>query len=116
MLVYDERNSQSHFKKESKKLVKEVKEQDFQEKFKTEMCKNWGNGFCAFGETCAFAHGKEELRGKASVKTKECKHFSELGCCSYGERCQFKHTIVAKHRLPVFLNISMRGQMEGQIN
>ncbi|CAG9328802.1 unnamed protein product [Blepharisma stoltei] len=115
MLECDQRDLQSHFKKESPKALKEHKEQDFQVKFKTEICKNWVNGFCPFGEACAFAHGKEELRDKVGVRTKECKHFSELGCCTYGERCQFKHTIVSKHRLPIFLSISMRGQIESQI-
>ncbi|CAG9322849.1 unnamed protein product [Blepharisma stoltei] len=97
------------FEKESK-LTKKSKEQDFQVKYKTEMCKNWINGHCQFGDNCAFAHGKEELREKTLSK-KECTHFAE-GFCVYGDRCLFKHIVSSKRRLPVFINISMKGQME----
>ena len=35
---------------------------DFQQKFKTEMCRNWElNGKCKFGTECTFAHGYHEL-------------------------------------------------------
>jgi hypothetical protein len=63
-------------------------------KFKTEMCRNWALGLCQFGDSCAFAHGTEEMRCKnkfSNYKTKDCKQFHELGYCKYGSRCQFKH-------------------------
>ena len=72
-------------------------ELDFRMKYKTEVCRNWENGFCEFGDRCAFAHGYEELRQKthlaSNYKTKPCKQFFELGYCMYGPRCQFKHRI-----------------------
>lgn len=35
---------------------------DFQQKFKTEMCRNWElNGKCKFGAECTFAHGVHQL-------------------------------------------------------
>lgn len=38
---------------------------DFQQKFKTEMCRNWElNGKCKFGTECTFAHGTHELLQK----------------------------------------------------
>ncbi|CAG9317624.1 unnamed protein product [Blepharisma stoltei] len=106
------REFENSFEKESKRLSKKPKEQDFQIKYKTEICKNWVNGHCQFGESCAFAHGREELREKALSK-KECTHFAE-GFCVYGERCLFKHTVNTKRRLPVFITISMKGQIETQ--
>ena len=71
------------------------REIDFRIKYKTEICRNWELGECEFGESCAFAHGYEELRNKSNMgnnyKTKKCKQFHELGYCIYGNRCQFKH-------------------------
>lgn len=32
---------------------------EFKSKFKTEICKNWMNGKCDFGDRCAFAHGED---------------------------------------------------------
>eukprot|EP01084_Bolivina_argentea_P191061 328210_1 len=31
-------------------------------KRKTELCRNWLNGFCAYGDKCAFAHGHHDIR------------------------------------------------------
>ena len=30
--------------------------------FKSELCKYWKKGCCAYGLQCTFAHGREELR------------------------------------------------------
>ena len=64
-------------------------------KYKTELCKSWiETHFCAYGNKCRFAHGKEELSKKTlcnNYKKKSCKTFSELGYCPYGSRCSFKH-------------------------
>jgi len=74
-----------------------ARELDFRMKYKTEVCRNWENGFCEFGDRCAFAHGYDELRQKTHLagnyKTKPCKQFFELGYCMYGPRCQFKHRL-----------------------
>ncbi len=63
--------------------------------YKTELCHNWEIGFCEFGDKCAFAHGKAELRKPQQksnkYKTKRCKQFHSLGYCVYGPRCQFIH-------------------------
>lgn len=70
-------------------------ESDFKSKFKTEICRNWTQGCCEYGDKCIFAHGNHELRGKefltAKYRTKKCKQFHELGFCQYGNRCQFMH-------------------------
>ncbi|OMJ95119.1 hypothetical protein SteCoe_1662 [Stentor coeruleus] len=74
---------------------RQPREVDFRVKYKTEICRNWELGSCEFGHSCAFAHGQDELRGKANMgsnyKTKKCKQFHEQGYCIYGNRCQFRH-------------------------
>lgn len=76
-------------------LSKSSTENDFKSKYKTEICRNWMQGSCEFGENCTFAHGYSELRIKDNItsnyKTKKCKQFHEQGFCQYGSRCQFKH-------------------------
>ncbi|OMJ72859.1 hypothetical protein SteCoe_28599 [Stentor coeruleus] len=71
------------------------RETDFKAKYKTEICRNWSQGICEFGEKCTFAHGEEELRNKiyltTNYRTKKCKQFHEQGFCQYGSRCQFIH-------------------------
>ena len=52
------------------------------------------NGYCKYGNNCAFAHGESELKNRKlsfNYKTKPCKQFFEIGFCSYGSRCQFSH-------------------------
>jgi len=96
------------------------REIDFRLKFKTELCRNWENGNCEYGENCAFAHGYDELRNKAHLtsnyKTKKCKQFFEQGFCMYGNRCQFRHKeeltlkFIGKlgKRLPIFRQLEHR--------
>ena len=104
------------------KLLKQGGE--FQDKYKTEMCRGWGQGFCEFGDKCIFAHGYKELRSTPSLtnyKTKKCKQFHEKGYCQYGNRCQFLHKAESegkistnhenqkegfKKRLPVFSRLA----------
>jgi hypothetical protein len=115
----------------------QLKELDFRVKYKTEICRNWELGSCEFAESCAFAHGYEELRNKTNMgsnyKTKKCKQFHEQGYCIYGNRCQFKHRDLSeettasspkssetssrkssddsnKRRLPIFVNITKKGE------
>lgn len=70
-------------------------EQDFQIKYKTEMCKNWDSGRCEFGDKCVFAHGDVELRNKSQTSSKAqikgCKDFQERGYCILGSKCLFSH-------------------------
>ena len=77
---------------------------DFKNKWKTEMCHYWEMyGFCKFGDSCAFAHGPEELNKRkmsSNYKTKPCKQFFELGYCSYGVRCQFSHKLLKECNEP----------------
>ena len=71
---------------------------DFKIKYKTELCKYYEiNGYCKFGDRCAYAHGKENLRSKvtntSAYRTKKCTQFFEHGYCPYGSRCQFAHQL-----------------------
>ena len=71
---------------------------DFKIKYKTELCKYYEiNGFCKYGEKCAYAHGKENLRSKvtnsSAYRTRKCTQFFECGYCPYGSRCQFAHQL-----------------------
>ena len=71
---------------------------DFKRKYKTELCKYYEiNGFCRYGDKCAYAHGKENLRLKvtntSAYRTKKCSQFFEKGYCTYGIRCQFAHQL-----------------------
>jgi hypothetical protein len=75
---------------------KNVGEQEYKNKYKTEVCKYWADsGYCEFGDQCAFAHGGLDIRQKATVasnyKTKQCVQYHENGLCPYGVRCQFLH-------------------------
>ena len=75
-----------------------AKADNFKIKYKTELCKYYEiNGTCKFGDNCAYAHGKENLRAKVTkataYRTKNCIQFFENGFCPYGNRCQFAHAI-----------------------
>ena len=68
---------------------------DFKTKWKTEICHYWEmNGFCKYGDNCAFAHGENELKNRKislNYNKKHCKQFYEIGFCTYGSRCQFSN-------------------------
>ena len=69
---------------------------DQEEKYKTEMCKNWiETGFCRYEQNCRFAHGQHELASvaKPEIKNKHkvCKSFHQVKHCMYGVRCVFTH-------------------------
>ena len=73
---------------------------DFKIKYKTELCKYYEiNGYCKFGDRCAYAHGKENLRSKVTnstaYRTRKCAQFFEKGYCPYGNRCQFAHQLAS---------------------
>jgi hypothetical protein len=74
------------------------KASDFKIKYKTELCKFYEmTGNCKYGESCAYAHGIENLRTKVTnttaYRTKKCIQFFENGYCPYGNRCQFQHQL-----------------------
>jgi len=88
----------------SKKKNLNPGETDFRVKYKTEVCKYWAEtGHCTFGDNCAFAHGKAEIRQKLHIssnyKTKKCVQFHENGLCPYGIRCQFIHCARKENQL-----------------
>ena len=71
---------------------------DFKIKYKTELCKFFEiNGHCKYGDNCAYAHGKENLRSKVTnstfYRTRKCIQFFDYGYCPYGSRCQFQHQL-----------------------
>ena len=73
---------------------------DFKIKYKTELCKYYEiNGYCKYGESCAYAHDKENLRSKitntTAYRTRNCAQFFQNGYCPYGNRCQFAHQITS---------------------
>ena len=91
-------------KNKKKKAKKDPKEPfkgeaiDFKIKFKTELCKYYeANQYCPYGDKCAYAHGKENLRSKVTnttaYRSKKCTQFFEQGYCPYGNRCQFAHQL-----------------------
>jgi hypothetical protein len=53
------------------------KKEDFVSKYKTEFCKYFAAGNCRYGDECAFAHGRAEIKAKANIphnyRTKKCK-------------------------------------------
>ena len=74
------------------------KASDFKIKYKTELCKFYElTSQCKYGDNCAYAHGKENLRAKVTnttaYRTKKCIQFFENGYCPYGNRCQFQHQL-----------------------
>ena len=85
-------------KKKGNKSPFKGEAKDFKIKYKTELCKYYEcNGFCKYGDKCAYAHGKENLRSKVTnttaYRTKKCTQFFEQGYCPYGNRCQFAHQL-----------------------
>ena len=90
----DEGPRKLSFRQKAKALSKECQAEasnDYQQKFKTEMCKNYEmQGYCRWGEGCSYAHGHSELRKKTHLNTnyrsKICKLFHKQGGCPYGLR------------------------------
>ena len=85
-------------KKKGNKSPFKGEARDFKIKYKTELCKYYEcNGYCKYGDKCAYAHGKQNLRSKVTnttaYRTKKCTQFFEQGYCPYGNRCQFAHQL-----------------------
>ena len=95
------KNTKKTFQKTNKnknKIPFKGEAKDFKIKYKTELCKYYEiNGYCKYGDKCAYAHGKENLRSKVTnttaYRTKKCSQFYEQGYCPYGNRCQFAHQL-----------------------
>ena len=98
-------NTKNKFCQQSKAKIKKQgpyksTASDFKIKYKTELCKYYEiNGICKYGDKCAYAHGKENLRSKVtnstSYRTRKCVQFFENGYCPYGNRCQFAHQVTS---------------------
>lgn len=59
---------------------------------KTKMCRWAQQGKCERGETCFFAHSKEELRRCPDLSmTRMCANFEHNGSCANGRNCKFAH-------------------------
>ena len=93
-----------------------AKASDFKIKYKTELCKYYElTGQCKFGNNCAYAHGRENLRSKVTnttaYRTKKCIQFFENGYCPYGNRCQFRHQFPLRlhHRFVVHIQLQRPG-------
>ena len=85
-------------KKKANKSPFKGEAKDFKRKYKTELCKYYeSQGYCQYGDKCAYAHGVENLRSKVTnttaYRTKKCTQFFEQGYCPYGSRCQFAHQL-----------------------
>ena len=91
-------NKKTFLKTNKNKIPFKGEAKDFKIKYKTELCKYYEiNGYCKYGDKCAYAHGKENLRSKVTnttaYRTKKCVQFFEQGYCPYGNRCQFAHQL-----------------------
>ncbi|CAM9262584.1 unnamed protein product [Ectocarpus sp. 4 AP-2014] len=72
---------------------------------KTELCRNYENGSCTFGDRCAFAHGLDDIKHKTLRDLEKegriadaskyqaclCQTWVATGTCLYGRRCVFIH-------------------------
>ena len=95
---YNNNNLKINNNKYNQKSKFKSQASDFKIKYKTELCKYFEiNGYCKFGDNCAYAHGIDNLRSKVtnsiSYRTRKCVQFFENGYCPYGNRCQFAHQL-----------------------
>ena len=105
-----------NYNKNRNKIPFKGEAKDFKIKYKTELCKYYEiNGYCKYGDKCAYAHGKENLRSKVTnttaYRTKKCTQFFEQGYCPYGSRCQFAHQLKSN----IINNPYDRGMTYGKI-
>lgn len=75
-------------------LKEPVFRNDQENRIKTELCRNWENGKCEYGEKCYFAHGAHEIREKQAPKVvkEKCENFFKQGYCISGSKCIFSHS------------------------
>ena len=94
--AYTSSTNSGYTSEESMPLAKDShSDKESDEKYKTEMCKNWiETKSCRYGKKCQFAHGYEELMAHKSdnkLRTKNCRTFYKTKICNYGSRCMFRH-------------------------
>lgn len=82
-------------------LSRKLQSPDYNDKYKTELCRNWMAGFCSFESKCVFAHGKEELR----LKTLQVNEDFTIPESTVPESDQLIKPY-SKKRLPVFIELS----------
>jgi hypothetical protein len=112
----NKKNINQNYNKNRNKIPFKGEAKDFKIKYKTELCKYYEiNGYCKYGDKCAYAHGKENLRLKVTnttaYRTKKCTQFFEQGYCPYGSRCQFAHQLKSN----IINNPYDRGMTYGKI-
>ena len=112
----NKKNINQNYNKNRNKIPFKCEAKDFKIKYKTELCKYYEiNGYCKYGDKCAYAHGKENLRLKVTnttaYRTKKCTQFFEQGYCPYGSRCQFAHQLKSN----IINNPYDRGMTYGKI-
>ena len=81
---------------------------DFKIKYKTELCKYYEiDGHCKYGDKCAYAHGKENLRSKVNNPYDRGMTYGKiLETISKLENAENIKKLIEKPRLPVFLEFS----------
>jgi butyrate response factor 1 len=90
------KNQKLKYKKNALDFVDNQLESQKDPKYKTELCTTFSDtGFCAYGNKCRFAHGKNDLIDKfmshPKYRKSDCLTFHTTGFCTYGTRCHFKH-------------------------
>lgn len=59
---------------------------------KTKLCRFYGTGSCARGESCTFAHSRADLSRRPNLrKTQLCLAFERNGACRDGAACRYAH-------------------------
>lgn len=78
-------------------ILQQIGEREFRIKERTELCRNWLQNTCKFGEKCSFAHGIEQVQKKhhcnGRYKLTRCNGYHNNLVCLYGTRCQFAHLL-----------------------
>ena len=101
------RSGKKKYKKNAMEFVDYETEYKKDPKFKTELCKTFTDtGFCAYGNKCRFAHGKDDLFNRhvshPKYRKSDCMTFHTNGFCNYGARCHFRHNETLRlHSLPL---------------
>ena len=80
-------------------ISRKLQSPEYNEKYKTELCRNWMNGFCSFDAKCVFAHGKQDLR-VSQPDSPETEYVLPLKTPS--------PKVYIKKRLPVFIDLCKR--------
>lgn len=89
-----------------KSAAKENFSSPLKSRYKVEMCRNWADGFCEFGNKCTFAHGEVELKRAnspaAADKPVACANYKQKGYCFNGSTCKFAHRLMKSEKFTIF--------------